>query len=106
MTESVSEGGPVMEFSGKGYADLPREYMDYTLNVKMLDSLKIDDKTGSTDYKGKEFPYAIKGNFSELSQTASVDKVLEQHAKKAIEKKLNKEIERKFGEKFKDLIKF
>jgi AsmA protein len=97
---------PVMEFTGKGYADLPREYMDYTLKVKMLDSLKIDDKTGGTDYKGKEFPYTIKGTFSELSQTASIDKVLEQQAIKAIEKKLNREIERRFGDKFKDLIKF
>ncbi len=97
---------PIMEFTGTGYADLPKEYMDYTLNVKLLNSLKIDDKTGSTDYKGQEFPYTIKGKFSDISQTASVDKVLEQQAKKTIEKKLNKEIERRFGDKFKDLIKF
>lgn len=97
---------PVMEFTGKGYADLPKEYMDYTLNVKLLNSLKIDDKSGSSDYKGQEFPYTIKGKFSDISQTASVDKVLEQQAIKTIEQKLNKEIERRFGDKFKDLIKF
>ena len=95
-----------MELTGKGYADLPKEYLDYTLSVKLLNSLKIDEDSQGTDFKGKEIPYTIKGKFSELSEQANVSKVLEQEVKKSIEKKLNKKLEEKFGEKFKGFLKF
>lgn len=104
--DDLTSKSPVMELTGKGYADLPKEYLDYTLSVKLLNSLKIDEKSQGTDYKGKEIPYTIKGKFSELSEQANVSKVLEQEVKKSIEKKLNKKLEDKFGDKFKGLLKF
>ena len=102
----LSSKSPVMELTGAGYADVPKEYMDYTLKIKLLNSLKIDQKSQATDYRGKEIPYTIKGKFSDLKQEASLSKVLEQEAKQKIEKKLNKKLEEKFGDKFKGLLKF
>lgn len=102
----LSSKSPLMSLTGKGYIDFPKEYLDYTLAVKLLNSLKIDSKSQGTDFKGKEIPYTIKGKFSELSENANISKVLEQEVKKSIEKKLNKEIEKKFGDKFKGLLKF
>ena len=102
----LASKSPAMELTGKGYADLPKEYLDYTLSIKLLNSLKIDETSQGTDYRGKEIPYTIKGKFSELSQKANISKVLEQEVKKSIEKKINKKLEEKFGEKFKGLFKF
>ena len=102
----LSSKSPVMELTGAGYADLPKEYLDYTLKVKLLNSLKIDEKSQGTDYKGKEIPYTIKGKFSELKQEANISKVLEQQTKKKVEEKLNEKLEEKFGDKFKGLLKF
>ncbi|MCP3850847.1 MAG: AsmA family protein, partial [Gammaproteobacteria bacterium] len=102
----LASQSPVMSLTGKGYADFPKEYLDYTLKVKLLNSVKIDDKTQGTDYKGKEIPYTIKGKFSELSEEANISKVLEQEVKKSVEKKLNKKLEEKFGDKFKGMLKF
>jgi len=104
--DDLASKSPVMEVTGKGYADFPREYLDYTLNIKLLNSLKIDDKSQGADYRGKEIPYTIKGKFSELSEEANLTKVLEQEVKKKLEKKLNKELEEKLGDKFKGLLKF
>ncbi len=102
----LSSKSPVMELTGAGYADLTKEYLDYTLKVKLLNSLKIDKNSQGTDYRGKEIPYTIKGKFSDLKQEANISKVLEQQVKKKIEKKLNKKLEKKFGDKFKGLLKF
>ncbi len=102
----LSSKSPVMELTGAGYADLPKEYLDYTLQVKLLNSLKIDENSQGTDYRGKEIPYTIKGKFSDLKQEASISKVLEQQAKKKVEEKLNEKLEEKFGDKFKGLLKF
>ncbi|MCU7836710.1 MAG: AsmA family protein [gamma proteobacterium symbiont of Taylorina sp.] len=102
----LSSQSPVMQLTGKGYADFPKEYLDYTLKIKLLNSIKIDKNTQGNDYKGKEFPYTIKGKFSELSQEANISKVLEQEVKKKAEKEINKQLEKKFGDKFKGLIKF
>ena len=104
--DDLASKSPAMELTGKGYADLPKEYMDYTLSIKLLNSLKIDEQSQGTDFKGKEIPYTIKGKFSELSQKANVSKVLEQEVKKSLEKKINKKLEEKYGDKFKGLLKF
>jgi len=102
----LASKSPLMELTGKGYADLPKEYLDYTLSIKLLNSLQIDDESQGTDYKGQEIPYTIKGKFSELSEQANVSKLLEKEVKKKAVKKLNKKLEEKFGDKFKGLLKF
>jgi len=102
----LASSSPVMKVTGKGYADFPKEYLDYTLNIKLLNSLKIDDKSQGTDFKGKEIPYTIKGKFSQLSEEANISKVLEQEVKKKVEKEINKKLEEQLGEKFKGLLKF
>lgn len=104
--DDLASKSPIMEVTGKGYADLPKEYMDYTLSIKLLNSLKIDDKSQGTDFRGKIIPYTIKGKFSELSEKANISKVLEQEVKKEVKKKLEKKLEEKYGDKFKGLLKF
>ncbi len=104
--DDLASKSPLMSFTGKGYADLPKEYLDYTLKVRLLNSVKIDDKTQGADYKGKEIPYTIKGKFSELSQEANLSKMVQDEVKKSVEKKLNKKLEEKFGDKYKGLLKF
>ncbi len=104
--DDLASLSPLMSFTGKGYADLPKEYLDYTLKVKLLNSVKIDDKSQGADYKGKEIPYTIKGKFSELSQEANLSKMVQDEVKKSVEKKLNKKLEEKYGDKFKGLLKF
>ncbi len=99
--DDLASKSPVMELTGKGYADVPKEYLDYTLAIKMLNSMKIDKDSQGTDFKGKEFPYTIKGKFSELSEEANISKVLEKEVKKKVEKELNKQLEKQFGDKFK-----
>ncbi len=102
----LSSKSPLMALTGEGYADFPKEYADYTLKVKLLNSVKINDNTQGTDYKGKELPYTIKGKFSELSESADISKILEHEVKKKVSKELNKKLEEKFGDKFKGLLKF
>ena len=98
----LTSKSPVMELTGKGYADFPKEYLDYTLNVKLLNSLRIDENSQGTDYRGKEIPYTIKGKFSELSQEANITKVLEQEVKKKISEKIDDKLGDKLNEKLGD----
>lgn len=102
----LASQSPLMHVTGKGYIDFPKEYLDYTLSVKVLNSMKIDKNSQGTDVKGKEIPYTIKGKFSEISQNASINKVVEKEVKKQVEKELNKQLEKQFGDKFKGLFKF
>lgn len=85
---------PVMQLTGAGYADLPRQYMDYTLKVLLLNSLQIDKDTEATDYRGKEIPYTIKGKFSELSKQANVKDILKQKAKAEVKKQFSKQLDK------------
>lgn len=98
----LASKSPVMELTGKGYADLPKEYLDYSLNIKLLNSLKIDDASQGTDYRGQEIPYTIKGKFSELSEEANISQLFEQEAKKKLKKKLDGELGDKLNEKLGD----
>ena len=102
----LASQSPLMHVTGKGYIDFPKEYVDYTLSVKLLNSMKIDKNSQGTDVKGKEIPYTIKGKFSEISQNANINKVVEKEVKKQIEKELNKQLEKHLGDKFKGLFKF
>jgi len=99
---------PVMQLTGAGYADLPKEYLDYTLKVSLLNSLQIDKDTEATDYRGKDIPYTIKGKFSELSQKANVKDILKQkakaEAKKQLSKQLDKQLKGKTGKKLQEQI--
>ena len=99
---------PVMQLTGAGYADLPKQYLDYTLKVMLLNSLQIDDMSNATDYKNKEFPYTIKGKFSDLSKQANVKDILKKQvkaeAKKQLGKKLDKHLEGEKGQKLKEKI--
>jgi len=104
--DDLASKSPLMELTGKGYIDLPKEYLDYTLAVKLLNSLKIDKNTEGSDFKQREIPYTIKGKFSEISENANISKVLEQEVKRKVEDKINKKLEEKFGDKFKGMLKF
>ncbi|MFK5892304.1 MAG: AsmA family protein [Pseudomonadota bacterium] len=99
---------PVMQLTGAGYADLPKQYLDYTLKVMLLNSLQIDKNTDATDYRGKEIPYTIKGKFSELSKQADVKDILKKQvkaeAKKQLSKQLDKQLEGEKGDKIKEQI--
>jgi len=114
----LSSKSPVMALTGKGYVDLPKEYLDYTLSVQLLNTLSIDEKTDGTDYRSYKIPYTIKGKFNELSQQADMKKVLAEQAKNEIKKSLQKKLNKQFegqagdkigedvGKKLKDMFKF
>jgi AsmA protein len=99
---------PVMQLTGTGYADLPKQYLDYTLKVSLLNSLQIDKDTEATDYRGKEIPYTIKGKFSELSKKANVKDILKQkvkaEAKKQLKKQVNKQLKGDSAKKIEEKI--
>ncbi|MCK5696521.1 MAG: AsmA family protein [Gammaproteobacteria bacterium] len=101
--ESIS---PIMQVTGKGTVDFPKEYIDYTLSVQLLNSLKIDSKTKSSDLTSKKIPYTIKGNFSDIAQKVDMNKVFKKEVKKKIADKINEKLEEKFGDKFKNFLKF
>ncbi len=87
---------PLMEVTGKGYADLPKEYLDYTLQVKVLNSLRIEKKSGGADFRGKVIPYTIKGKFNELNQKADLQQMIKQQLESGIKKKVNEKVNNLF----------
>ncbi|MBF0265547.1 MAG: AsmA family protein [Gammaproteobacteria bacterium] len=101
---------PLMMVKGKGIVDLPKEYLDYTLNVTLLNTLNIDKNSESTNFKGTDIPYTIKGKFDELSQKADIKSMIEDKAKEKLKEKakeeLNKVLDDKLGGKLKGLLKF
>lgn len=97
----LSAKSPVMALTGKGYVDLPKEYLDYTLQVQLLNTLSIDQKTDGTDYRSYKIPYTIKGKFDQLSQQADFKKVLAGKAKSELKKSLKKKLEGESGDKLK-----
>jgi len=100
----LSSKSPVMALTGKGYVDLPKEYLDYTLKVQVLNTLSIDDKTDATDYRSYQIPYTIKGKFNELSEQADLKKVLAEQVKSEAKKKLKKKLQGKSGDKIKEKL--
>ena len=85
---------PVMVIKGKGYADLPQQYLNYTLLVRLLGSLKIDQNTNSTDFRNYDIPYTIKGKFQELSQKANIEGFLKQQLKTEAKRQINKQVDK------------
>ena len=109
----LSSISPVISVTGKGYADFPKEYMDYTLMVTVLDSLNIDKKSQGADLSSKVIPYTIKGKFSDLSENADVSKALEQEVKRRAQKEIEKQLDKHkdklgkdLGDKLKGFLKF
>jgi AsmA protein len=102
----LSSHSPLLTLTGKGYIDFPKQYLDYTLAIKLLNSLKIDKHSQGTDFRGKVIPYTIKGPFSQLSEKAQLSEIFKTEIKEKLQKKLNKKLEEKLGDKFKNLIKF
>jgi|GEM_PF-1975129 len=100
----LASKSPVMSLTGKGYVDLPKEYLDYTLKVQLLNTLSIDEKTEGADYRSYQIPYTIKGKFNELSQQADMKKVLAEQAKQELKKSLKKKLEGKSGNKLKEKL--
>ncbi len=88
---------PLMILKGKGTVDLPREYLDYTLFVKLLGSLKIDKNTDGADFRNYEIPYTIKGKFDHLSKQANVSDFLKQQLKIEAKRQLNKQLNKFLG---------
>ena len=104
---------PFTRVIGRGTIDIAKEKLNYVTSVKFTSSAKIKDSEVYEKMETIPLEINISGTFSEPKIQPDFGKVLEQIAKKEIQKEVNKvkekaqeDIKKKVGDELKKLFKF
>jgi len=89
----------VMTVDGKGTVDLVNEKIDYLLTIYLTRGIDRDKETGLVDLNKTPIPYRVRGNFSEINQSAALKKILLNEGKKALLDILRKQTTQQDSEK-------
>lgn len=100
LNNDLSLQSPLLRVAGKGKVDLPRDWIDYLLTVKLVGTLEGAGGRSMEELKGVPIPVRIKGPLQSPGFNVELDKVL----KKAVEKKVKKKVEEKLKKKLGDKL--
>ncbi len=101
LNNDLSLQSPLLRVAGKGKVDLPRDWIDYLLTVKLVGTLEGAGGKSMEELRGVPIPVRIKGPLQSPGFNVELDKVL----KKAVEKKVKKKVEEKLQKKLGDRLK-
>jgi len=100
LNDDLSLQSPLLRVAGRGKVDLPREWIDYLLTVKLVGTLEGAGGKAMEELRGVAIPVRIKGSLSSPGFNVELDKVL----RKAVEKKVKKKVEEKLQKKLGDRL--
>ncbi len=86
-SKDFSMKSPLLRASGDGTVDLPRERVDYLLEVSLVGSLQGQGGEELSKLKGVTIPLRIEGPFSDLSYKPDLSAVLSDRARKKVQEK-------------------
>lgn len=103
--DDLTAKSPLLRVDGKGKADLPKEWVDYLLTVKVVGSLEGQGGAGLQDLKGVAIPLRIKGAFADPGFNVELEDVIKDAVKQKVEDKVQEKVEDKVKDKLDDKLK-
>lgn len=94
--KDLSAKNPHLRVTGEGSVDLPRNYMDYLVIIKAVESGEGQGGAVQDDTKGVPVPYRIKGNLDNLKYEPDYSlarKMIGEQVKKEVKKVVDKQVE-------------
>ncbi|MDM7321791.1 MAG: AsmA family protein [Gammaproteobacteria bacterium] len=88
---------PLLRVQGGGTIDLPRNGIDYGLTVSVVNTATGQTGKGLEQLRGVPIPLKISGSLSDPSYSVDIGKVLEERAKKEVERRVNEELQNRLG---------
>lgn len=95
---------PLLRISGAGQASLPKETIDYSLNVGIVGTISGQGGKELTELKGLTIPVKITGTFSEPKPSVDLAGMVKDKAKQELKSKAEEKIKEKLGDDLGDLL--
>lgn len=89
---------PLLRISGAGQASLPKETIDYSLNVGIVGTISGQGGKELTELKGLTIPVKITGTFSEPKPSVDLAGMVKDKAKQELKSKAEEKIKEKLGD--------
>ncbi|WP_273149079.1 AsmA family protein [Methylophaga thiooxydans] len=96
--QDLSLKSPLLRISGAGQASLPKETIDYSLNVAVVGTISGQGGKELTELKGLTVPVKITGTFSEPKPTVDLASMVKDKAKEELKSKAEEKIKEKLGD--------
>ncbi len=90
INNDLQAASDLMKVTGKGKVDFTKEHIDYLLTINLIDRIEREKNTGLVDMGNTPIPYRIKGNFTELQQSAAIEEMVKTKAKELLFDTLDK----------------
>lgn len=90
-SDDLAAESDLMKVTGKGSIDLVKEQVDYLLTIYLTDRIEREEETGLVNLGNTPIPYRIKGNFTELQQSAAMEELVKSKAKELLLDTLEKQ---------------
>ena len=88
---------PVLRVGGAGSIDLPREVIDYRLDVKLTGSLEGQGGRDMDELEGYLIPVTLSGSLAHPDVGVDLAKLVEHEAKKQLNRQLDKQLNKLLG---------
>lgn len=88
---------PLLRVQGAGSIDLPKNTIDYGLTVTVVQTATGQGGKALENLRGVPVPLKISGSLSDPDYRVDLGKVLEERAKKEVEKRVTEELQKKLG---------
>lgn len=89
---------PLLRITGAGQASLPKETIDYSLNVGIVGTISGQGGKELTELKGLTIPVKITGTFSEPKPSVDLAGMVKDKAKQELKSKAEEKIKEKLGD--------
>jgi len=88
---------PLLRVQGAGQIDLPKNGIDYSLTVTVVQTATGQAGKELANLRGVPIPLRISGSLSDPSYRVDLGKVVEERAKKEVEKRVGEELQKRLG---------
>ncbi len=83
---------PLFRVQGEGVIDLPKDRLDYKLNINVVETVEGQGGASLGDLKGTRIPFKIYGPLAEPSFTFDLASLLKERAKEEVKKEVKKKL--------------
>ncbi len=96
--DDFSMKAPLFRVGGRGVLDLPKDRLDYRLDVNVVDSVEGQGGAALEELEGARIPLKIYGPMANLAFTLDLSSLLKERAKDELKQKLLEELGEELGQ--------
>lgn len=97
---------PLMNIRGNGSANLVKEYLDYRLEITLLNLVEAEGRKALAELQGTPVPVKIKGSFSDPKVKVDLEAILKAKVKKKLKNKVKDELKKELEDALEGILKF